>query len=50
MIYLFLNIGVTPRETRGGWLLLTVETEVKEDSKSTNERGSSLVGLLGMSC
>ncbi len=31
-----------PRET--GWALLTVETEVNGDSKSTNERGPSLVG------
>jgi hypothetical protein len=31
-------------------LLLTVETEVNGDSKSTNERGSSLVGSLGFSC
>jgi hypothetical protein len=28
-----------PRETREGWLLLTVETEVNGDSKSTNQRG-----------
>ncbi len=27
------------RETREGWPLLTVETEVNGDSKSTNERG-----------
>jgi hypothetical protein len=30
--------------------LLTVEFEVNEDSKSTNERGPSLVGSLGLSC
>jgi hypothetical protein len=36
-----------PRE---GWSLLTVETEVNGDSKSTNERGPSLVSSLGMSC
>jgi hypothetical protein len=30
-------------ETREGWPLLTVETEVNGDSKSTNERGPSLV-------
>jgi hypothetical protein len=30
--------------------LLTVETEVNGDSKSANERGPSLVGLLGLSC
>jgi hypothetical protein len=34
-----------PRETREGWPLLTVETEVNEDSKSTNEWGPSLVGF-----
>jgi hypothetical protein len=33
-----------PRETREGWLLLTVEAEVNWDSKSTNERGLSLIG------
>jgi hypothetical protein len=37
------------RETRKGWPLLTVETKVNGDLKSTNERGPSLVGLLGMS-
>ncbi len=30
--------------------LPTVETEENEDSKSTNERDPSLVGLLGFSC
>jgi hypothetical protein len=30
--------------------MLTVETKVNRDSKSTNERGPSLVGSLGMSC
>ncbi len=39
------------RETREGWWpLLTVETKVNGDSKSTNERGPSLVSSLGMSC
>ncbi len=38
------------RETREGRPLLTVETEANGDSKSTNERGPSLVGLLGLSC
>jgi hypothetical protein len=33
-----------PRETREGCPLVTVETEVNRDSKSTNERGPSLVG------
>jgi hypothetical protein len=36
------------RETRKGWPLLTVETVVKGDLKSTNERVSSLVGSLGL--
>jgi hypothetical protein len=36
------------REKREGWPLLTVETVVKRDSKSTNERVSSLVGSLGL--
>ncbi len=35
---------VVPRETRERWPLLTVETEVNGDSKSTNERCPSLVG------
>ncbi len=34
----------TARETREGWPLLTVETEVNEDSKSTNEREGSFLG------
>ncbi len=38
------------RENRAGWPLLTVETEVNGDSKSTNERGPSLVGSLCSSC
>ncbi len=33
-----------------GWPLLTVETEMNGDSKSTNERGPSLIGSLGLSC
>jgi hypothetical protein len=41
---------VLPRETREGWPLLTVETEVNGDSKSTNERGPFLVASLGLSC
>ncbi len=48
------NLGhpstVATRETGEGWPLLTVETEVNGDSKSTNERGPSLVGSLGLSC
>jgi hypothetical protein len=35
------------KATREGWPLLTVETEENGDSKSTNERGPSLVGSLG---
>ncbi len=35
---------VLTRETREGWALLTVETEVNGDSERTNERGS--VGLV----
>jgi hypothetical protein len=38
------------RETREGWPLLTFETEVNGGSKSTNERGPSLIGSLGVSC
>ncbi len=38
------------RETREGWPLLTVETWVNGDSKSTNERNPSLVGSLVLSC
>ncbi len=32
------NLCVPVRETREGWPLLTVETEVNGDSKSTNKR------------
>ncbi len=32
------------RETREGWPLQSVETEVKRDAKRTNERGPILVG------
>ncbi len=35
---------------RVGPQLLTVEPEVNGDSKSTNDRGPSLVGSLGLSC
>jgi hypothetical protein len=38
------------RESREGWPLLTVETEVHGDSKSINVRGPSLVGFVGLSC
>ncbi len=36
------------RETRAGWPLLTVETEVNVDSKMANERGPFLVGTQGL--
>ncbi len=39
-----------PKETREGWPLLTIETKGNGDSKSTNQRGPSLVGSLGLSC
>jgi hypothetical protein len=42
--------SVQVRETRKGWPLLIVKTELNGCSKSTNERGPSLVGLLGLSC
>jgi hypothetical protein len=49
-IYLFHCLrSVPPRETREGWLLLTCETEICGDSKSTNERVPSLVGPLSCS-
>jgi hypothetical protein len=43
------KMGVRNRKTREGWPRLTVETEVNGDSKRTNERGPSLVGLSGLS-
>ncbi len=36
------------REIREGWPLLTVETAVNGDSRSTNEKGPFLVGSLGL--
>jgi hypothetical protein len=33
------------RENREGWALLTVETEVNGDSRSTSERGPVLISL-----
>ncbi len=42
------NISVLNRETREGWPLLTVETEKNGNSKTTTERGPSLVGSLGL--
>ncbi len=38
------------RQTRDGWLLMIDETELNGDSTSTNERGPSLVGYLGLAC
>jgi hypothetical protein len=38
------------RETREGWSLQTLEIDVNGDSKSTNERGPSLEGSLGLLC
>jgi hypothetical protein len=49
-IYARAAFVVYSKETREGWPLLTVETEVNGDSKSTNERGPSLVGSLCLSC
>jgi hypothetical protein len=43
------TVSFGTRETREGWPLLTVETEVNGDLKSANERGPSLVGSLGLS-
>ncbi len=45
-----MNRLASSKEIREGWPLLTDETEVNGDSKSTNERGPSLVGSLGLSC
>jgi hypothetical protein len=45
----YINIE-TSRETREGWPLLTVETQVNGDSKSTIEKSPSLVGFLGLPC
>ncbi len=42
--------GAATRETREGWPLLTVETEVNGDLKRTIDRGPSLVGLLDSTC
>jgi hypothetical protein len=41
---------VRARETGERWPLLTVEIEANEVSRSTYERGPSLVGLLDSSC
>ncbi len=44
------NAKVATTETREGWPLLTVETETNGHSRSTNERGPSLVGSLNSLC
>jgi hypothetical protein len=44
-----LHAEVSPRETREGRPLLTVETE-NGDSKNTNESGPSVVVSLALSC
>ncbi len=49
-LLLFNPLWVTARETREGWLLLSVETEANGDSSSTYERGPSLAVSLGLSC
>jgi hypothetical protein len=43
-------MSVENRETREGWPLLTVETQVNWDSKRTIDRGPSLVSSLDLSC
>jgi hypothetical protein len=48
--YLLMVVRIKARETRERWPELDVETEVIGDSKSTNERGLSLVDSLGLSC
>ncbi len=42
-------IGLS-RETREGWPLLTVETEMNGNSKSTNERGPSFGPVQNSKC
>ncbi len=49
-LYPFLECCPQRDYSREGWPLLTVETEVNGNSKSTNERGPSLVFLLDSSC
>jgi hypothetical protein len=43
-----LGSGISNRETKEGWPLLTVGTEVNGGSNSTTERDPSLVGSLGL--
>jgi hypothetical protein len=47
-ITISLNRIVVSTETREGWPLLIVETEVNGDSKSTNLRGSFLGWFVGL--
>ncbi len=47
--FLMLAKGVVWRETRGGWLLMTIETEANVDSWSTFQSGPSLVGSFSLS-
>jgi hypothetical protein len=47
---LVIQMGAEGSDQREGWPLLTVETEVNGDSKSTNERGPSLVSSYRLSC
>ncbi len=43
IVYFLFALSYVPRETREGWPKLTVETEANGDSRSTYERGPSLV-------
>ena len=47
ILLFYLHAELSLRETREGWPLLTVETDVNRDSKNTNKRGPYLVVLLG---
>jgi hypothetical protein len=42
--------GRCTQQTTEWWLLLTVETALNGDSKSTNERSPSFVGFSDLSC
>ncbi len=46
--YLLAQVAPPERPVRGVWPLLTVETEVNGDSKSTNERGPFLGWFVGL--
>ncbi len=45
-----MNYRLEQRDYKEGWPLLTVETAMNGDSTSTNDRGPSLVGSLGLLC